>query len=112
MSLHPVTSSATARPAPSQAGQRGSLSVIAWFGGLRIRLRNLRNWKTQRAYRDLTAAMKRDPDFARTWQCNIACTLMDAGMSHADANAAADRLMRHLFGVVNYTEPNKADMTK
>ena len=34
------------------------------------------------------------------------CTLMDAGMNHTDANAAADRLMRHLFGVVNYTAPN------
>jgi dihydroorotate dehydrogenase len=88
------------------AGQPSGLSVIAWFGGLRTRLRNLRHRKTARAYRDLTNAMKRDPDFAHTWQCNIACPLMDAGMNHAEANAAADRLMRHLFGVVNYTEPN------
>ena len=95
--------------AASPAGQRGSLSVTAWFGRLRVRLQNLRCWKTQWAYRTLTKAMKRDPDFAHTWQCNIACPLMDAGMNHIDANAAADRLMRHLFGVVNYTEPNVKD---
>jgi len=86
-------------------GNAVELVCTAWFG-FRVWLRNLRHWKTARAYRDLTAAMKRDLDFAHTWQCNIACPLMDAGMNHRDANAAADRLMRHLFGVVNYTEPN------
>ena len=97
---------------PTQAGPVSGLSVIAWFGGLRVRLQNLRCWKTQMAYRTLTKAMKRDPDFAHTWQCNIACPLMDAGMNHRDANAAADRLMRHLFGVVNYTEPNDQGQTR
>ena len=62
-------------------------------------LRNLRCWKTKRAYRDLTNAMKKDEDYAHTWQCNIACPLMDEGLSHEAANKAADRLMNHLFGV-------------
>jgi hypothetical protein len=77
---------------------------------LGVWLRNLRHWKTARAYRDLTRAMKRDPDFAHSWQCNIACPLMDEGMNHADANQAADRLMRHLFGVkTNAKEHPTAD---
>jgi dihydroorotate dehydrogenase len=62
-------------------------------------VKNLRHWKTGRAYRDLTKAMRADPDYAHTWQCNIACPLMDEGLSHEAANRAADRLMRHLFGV-------------
>ena len=55
--------------------------------------------ETARAYRDLTRAMQKDADYAHTWQCNIACPLMDEGMSHEDANKAADRLMKHLFNV-------------
>lgn len=79
---------------------RGSgLSVANWFDSLRVRLRNLWNWKTAWAYRHLSRSMQCDPDYANAWQCNIACPLMDEGMSHADANRAADRLMRHLFGV-------------
>jgi hypothetical protein len=62
-------------------------------------IKNLRHWKTGRAYRDLTRAMHDDPDYAHTWQCNIACPLMDSGMSYEDANKAADRLMSHLFGI-------------
>jgi hypothetical protein len=66
---------------------------------LGVWFRNLRNRKTARAYRDLTRAMQKDADYAHTWQCNIACPLMDEGMSHEDANKAADRLMKHLFNV-------------
>jgi hypothetical protein len=80
------------------------LSVAKWFDHLRLRLRNLWHWRTAWAYRHLTREMKRDPDYANTWQCNIACPLMDEGMSHADANRAADRLMRHLFGVKPNTQ--------
>lgn len=83
---------------------RGSgLSVANWFDSLRVRLRNLWHWRTAWAYRHLVREMKRDVDYAHTWQCNIACPLMDEGMSHADANRAADRLMRHLFGVKSNT---------
>ena len=66
---------------------------------LTVRFHNLWNWRTAWAYRHLSREMKRDPGYAHTWQCNIACPLMDEGMTHADANRAADRLMRHLFGV-------------
>jgi dihydroorotate dehydrogenase len=47
---------------------------------LGVWFRNLRNRKTARAYRDLTRAMQKDADYAHTWQCNIACPLMDEGM--------------------------------
>lgn len=69
--------------------------IIVWF-------RNLRHWKTARAYRDLTGAMKRDPGFAASWQSNIAIPILDGAkgkLTHAEANEIADRLMRHLFEV-------------
>lgn len=69
--------------------------IIVWF-------RNLRHWKTARAYRDLAAAMKRDPSFAHSWQCNIAMPILDksnGALTHEQANEIADHLMRHLFGV-------------
>ena len=81
------------------AGQLPGVGSSGWFDSLRVRWQNLLCWKTRWAYRTLTKAMKRDPDYAHSWQCNIACPLMDEGMNHADANRAADRLMRHLFGV-------------
>ncbi len=65
-------------------------------------LRNLSHWKTARAYRVLTRAMKRDPSFAHSWQRNIAMPILDGAkgkLSHAEANEIADRLMRHLFEV-------------
>lgn len=86
--------------AASTQNVRGSgLSVANWLESLRVRLRNLWHWRTAWAYRHLVREMKRDPDYAHTWKCNIACPLMDEGMNHTDANRAADRLMRHLFGV-------------
>lgn len=75
------------------------------FGNLRVRWQNLLCWKTRWAYRTLTNAMKRDCDYARTWKDNIACPLMDEGMSHEAANRAADRLMQHLFKI----KPNAKD---
>lgn len=89
--------------------------------------RNLRNRRTARAYRDLAAAMKADPDYAHSWLCNIAMPIYDSTrpsctcdfqeghepgcpivrahnldtrpMSIEEANDIAKRLMRHLFGV-------------
>jgi len=64
-----------------------------------------RNWKvrgTGKAYRALTKAMRDDPGYALSWQCNIAMPILDGAkgkLTHAEANAIADDLMRHLFGV-------------
>ena len=63
------------------------------------RLRNILNWKTKRAYNDMSKAMKKDPEYAYGWHCNIACPLMDEGMEHDKANQVAERLMKHLFGI-------------
>ena len=48
------------------------------------------------------AAIKRlihdDPDYAWSWQCNLAVPIMDAAMvSHADANRAAALIMAQMF---------------
>ena len=48
----------------------------------------------------LKRAMAEDPMYAWSWHCNIAMPIMDAtGVSHALANEAAARLMRHLFDI-------------
>jgi hypothetical protein len=54
---------------------------------------------TKRALRDLSKALQNSPDYAHSWQCNIACCLMDTGIGHKSANKAADRVMKHCFGV-------------
>jgi len=73
---------------------------------LGVWLRNLRAWKTARANRDLQRAMQKDPDFAHTWQCNIAMPIIDEAdgkLTLKEANKIADRLMAHLFNVkTNY----------
>jgi hypothetical protein len=68
---------------------------------LRVWVTNLRSWKTGRAYRNLTNSMKKDRDYANSWQCNIACVLMDEGLDHRKANRIADHLMKHLFNVTD-----------
>jgi hypothetical protein len=79
---------------------------------LGVWLRNLRNWKTARANRDLRRAMKRDPYFAHVWQCNIAMPILDGAdgkLTHKEANEIADRLMRHLFDVKTNTERDDSE---
>jgi len=67
---------------------------------LRVWWSNLKHWKTGRAVRDLTRAFRTDDGFVLTWKCTIACTLMDrTRLNHAEANEAADELMRTLFQV-------------
>jgi len=64
-----------------------------------------RNWKvrgTGKAYRTLSRAMQADPDFAHSWQCNIAMPIFDGShgkLTLEEANAIADDLMSHLFEV-------------
>ena len=52
------------------------------------------------AFYTLKTAMKEDLGYAWSWHCNLAMPIMDAiGVSHADANKAAARLVSHLFGL-------------
>jgi len=67
---------------------------------MRVWWSNLKHWKTGRAVRDLTRAFRNDDGFVLVWKCTIACTLMDrTRLTHAEANEAADELMRTLFQV-------------
>ena len=80
-------------------------SVYVW-------LRNLRAWNTSRANRDLQRAMQKDPDFAHTWQCNIAMPILDGAdgrLTPKEANEIADRLMEHLFNVKMNAEVSHGD---
>ena len=54
------------------------------------------------AYHTLTEAMRSDPSFASSWQCNIAIPIFDLAkgkLTLPEANAIADHLMKHLFEV-------------
>lgn len=45
----------------------------------------------------IKAAFAKDDDYAWTWQCNLAMMLVDAGVSHQDANDRAAQFMHHAF---------------
>ena len=47
----------------------------------------------------LEAEFKKDPGFAWSWHCNVACCVMDEGVNHVTANRAAARFMKLAFGV-------------
>ena len=51
------------------------------------------------AFGALKKAMKKDPDYAWSWHCNIACSVMDAGATHKVANDGAGRFMKLCFDV-------------
>ncbi len=55
--------------------------------------------KTETAIKDLKKAFVKDPDYAHSWHCNIACSAMDAGADHKIANDGASRFMRLAFDV-------------
>lgn len=44
-------------------------------------------------------AMRRDPEFAWSWHCNIAMTGVDAGADHRQANVQAGYFMWRAFRV-------------
>ena len=77
---------------------------------LRVKWQNWKVRKTGRAYRHLCKAMKDDPSYALSWQCNIACVIFYANVCNQKrANEVADKLMAHLFEIRK--QPNeKADL--
>jgi hypothetical protein len=59
----------------------------------------------KRAWDTLKRAM-RDPDYAWSWQCNLAVPIMDAiRVSHERADTAAAYLMQHLWDCDITTHP-------
>ena len=63
------------------------------------------NWKCRnvtKAYKTMSKALQSDPTFAISWQCNIAMPILDGAkgkLTPSEANAIADQLMQHLWGV-------------
>ena len=59
--------------------------------------------KIEEANKTLTDAFKSDPDFAHTWQSNIAMPIYDnSNLGLPKCNEIADVLMKHLF---DYSKP-------
>ncbi len=58
----------------------------------------------------LSTAMHKDPEYAWTWHCNLACAGMDAGLGHQAANVMAGNFMKLAFGaeVDKYTPGTKS----
>lgn len=47
----------------------------------------------------LKKALLEDSDYAHSWHCNIACSVMDSGVDHEKSNEAASRFMKLAFDV-------------
>lgn len=58
----------------------------------------------------LTDSMRRDPDYAWGWHCNIACLLLDEGVEYGAANKRAASFMKLAFDV-DTTNHIKTDST-
>lgn len=57
-------------------------------------------WDTQVYHDGLSAAMRRDPELAWTWHCQIATANMEGGyLKWKESNEAACRTMMNLFQV-------------
>lgn len=74
-----------------------------WYVGWRAGVADKRRVRAiKKALKVLKEAMVCDPNYAYTWQCNIALPVWDAAGSKlnlAEANKIADALMAHLFEV-------------
>jgi hypothetical protein len=62
------------------------------------------------ALHQLSTILRKDPEYAWTWHCNLACAGMDAGLGHQAANAMAGNFMKLAFGaeVDKYTPGTKS----
>ncbi len=56
----------------------------------------------------IKSAMRDDPGYAWSWHCNVAVSMMDEGVPHAAANAAAARFMRLAFDMDTSKAPQSA----
>lgn len=84
-------------------GHVGLQRSVRLLDYIKVKWQNWRVRKTVRAYRTLTKAMRDDPGYALSWQCNITMTIYDnapkGSVSLMQANAISDKLMAHLFEV-------------
>lgn len=56
----------------------------------------------------LSYVMKKYPDYAWTWHCNLAMMAYDAGAPHQEANKRAADFMRRSFGVETNKEIDRS----
>lgn len=54
--------------------------------------------RVQSAFFTIRDAVNEDDEYAWSWHCSIAVSVMDAGGNHKDANKAAARFMLQAFG--------------
>jgi hypothetical protein len=88
----------------TERGDVRSIDCSAFFTSLRTHWNNWWNRGTAKAYQNLTQAMRNDPMYAHSWQCNIAMPIYDGAkgkLTIEEANKIADNLMKHLFDVPN-----------
>jgi hypothetical protein len=57
---------------------------------------------TALAMKKLSLVMQRDPEYAYSWHCNIACAAIDEGIEHSVANRIASNFMSNAFKVTTY----------
>lgn len=55
--------------------------------------------KDESAFEALAKRIKSDYGYAWSWHCNLACSMMDTGITRDKVNKAAARFMRTAFGV-------------
>ena len=103
-SKHGSGASKAPRATSKTLGEKVKLAVDNTIVGLK----NVKALPTSIGYKLLSNAMQSDDDFARVWHDNVTCVIEDSAksttcgsvvISNEKANAMADSVMRHLFGV-------------
>jgi len=62
-----------------------------------------KNWRARdvaKSYKTLTQAMRDDPEYYKSWQCNITMPIYDGSkgkLTIEESNEIATKLMNHLF---------------
>ena len=69
---------------------------------LKTMLNKLRNLPTTIAIKILSRTMKKHPDYAWAWHCNIAMVARDAGGSYKKSQIMTNTFMETLFGVTTW----------
>ena len=57
-------------------------------------------------------ALRNDPDYAWSWQCNVAMPFVDQGGSRLDANRAAANFLYNLAQVRMWAHPHYMELTR
>lgn len=87
---------------PNPTNIRPTKRPLSLWQRFKARLHSLQtNWHLA-AWQDLAEAMEKNPDYAHSVQCNIACTIYDNAngrLSMVHSNIIADVMMRHFWDI-------------